>query len=129
MVNLDERIKKELEAETAEIDKMLAKEGGLPDMVAAAFKGSLRRWIWATSIILLPISGLMVWSGYEFFTAANMDDRIFWGFCTLLSGLPQIALKQWQWMEMNRASMMREIKRIEIAVADLSEVKSKGATD
>jgi len=121
MVNLDDRIKSELEAETAEIDQMLAKEGGLPDMVSAAFKGSLRRWVWATSVIILPITALMVWSGYEFFTAVTLDDRVFWGFCTLLSGLPQIALKQWQWMEMNRASMMREIKRLEIAVADISK--------
>jgi len=120
MANLDERIKRELEDETAEIDKMMARDGGLPDMVSAAFKGNLRRWVWVTSIIILPLTGLLLWCGYEFFTAVRTDDRVFWGFCTLLSAMPQIALKQWQWMEMNRASMMREIKRIEIAVAEVS---------
>jgi len=121
MVNLDDRIKEELEKETSEIDTLLAKEGGLPDMVSAAWHGGLRRWIWFTSIILLPISIVMFWCGYEFFTASTQDDRLFWGICTLLSAMPQIALKQWQWMEMNRSSMMREIKRLELAVAALAK--------
>jgi len=120
MDNLDSRIKKELERETSEIDALLAKEGGLPDMVSAAWHGGLRRWIWITSIFLLPISALMVWCGYEFFTAASSDDRIFWGFSTVLSAMMQIGIKQWQWMEMSRASTMREIKRLELAVAALA---------
>ena len=120
MDNLDSRIKKELERETSEIDALLAKEGGLPDMVSAAWHGGLRRWIWITSIFLLPISAVMVWCGYEFFTAASSDDRIFWGFSTVLSAMMQIGIKQWQWMEMSRASTMREIKRLELAVAALA---------
>jgi len=120
MDNLDSRIKKELERETSEIDTLLAKEGGLPDMVSAAWHGGLRRWIWITSVLLLPISALMFWCGYKFFTATSTDDLVFWGFCTLLSAMPQIALKQWQWMEMNRSSTMREIKRLELAVAALA---------
>jgi len=120
MTELDNRIKEELERETSEIDELLAREGGLPDMVSAAWHGGLRRWIWLTAIILLPITAVMVWSGYEFFTAETTDDRIFWGFCLLISMAPQVALKQWQWMEMNRSSMMREIKRLEIAVAELA---------
>jgi len=123
MDNLDSRIKKELEQETAEIDALLAEEGGLPDMVSAAWHGGLRRWIWLTSVVLLPISAVMFWCGYEFFTATSSDDRIFWGFCLLISAMPQVALKQWQWMEMNRASMMREIKRLELAVAALAARK------
>jgi Family of unknown function (DUF6768) len=120
MTDLDDKIKAELERETSEIDKLLAKEGGLPDMVSAAWHGSLRRWIWVTSVVLLPISALMVWCGYEFFTAQNSEDQLYWGICTLLSAMSQIAIKQWQWMEMNRASMMREIKRLELAIATLS---------
>jgi len=123
MDNLDSRIKEELERETSEIDALLAKEGGLPDMVSAAFKGSLRRWVWVTSVIILPISALMVWCGYEFFTADSSDEQAFWGFCLIISAMAQIALKQWQWMEMNRASMMREIKRLELAVAALASRK------
>ena len=123
MDNLDSRIKEELERETSEIDALLAKEGGLPDMVSAAWHGGLRRWIWITSIFLLPVSVVMVWCGFEFFTAETSDDRIFWGFCTVLSAMMQIGIKQWQWMEMSRSSTMREIKRLELAVAALASSK------
>ncbi len=121
MTNLDDRIKAELERETSEIDALLANEGGLPDMVSAAWHGGLRRWIWVTSFFIVPLTVLLVWCAYEFFTAQNSEDQLYWGICTLLSAMPQIALKQWQWMEMNRASMMREIKRLELAVAALTK--------
>lgn len=120
MSNLDERIQKELAEETSAIDALLVEEGGMPDMVAAALKGSMRRWIWFTSVFTLIFTGLAIWCGYEFFTATIGDDRIFWGVCMLGAAMPQIALKQWYWMEMNRASLMREIKRLELAVAALA---------
>lgn len=121
MANIDEKIFRELERETEAVSELLAKEGGLPDMVAAAFKGSMRRWVWLMSFITLAVTGVMFWTGYEFFTASLSDDRLFWGICLIVSAMAQIALKQWQWMEMNRASLMREIKRLEIAVAVLAK--------
>lgn len=120
MSNLDERIQKELAEETSAIDELLAEEGGMPDMVSGALKGSMRRWIWLTGLFTLIFTGLMLWCGYEFFTATNGDGYIFWGVCMLGAAMPQIALKQWQWMEMNRANLMREIKRLEMAVAALA---------
>lgn len=120
MSQLDEKIRQELENETAVIDELLASEGGLPDMVAAAFKGGMRRWIWLTSIITLIATVLMFWTGYEFYMAELVDHRIFWGIWFIASAMAQIALKTWQWMEMNRANLMREIKRLELAVATLA---------
>ncbi len=120
MSELDERIQKELAGDTAAIDELLAAEGGLPDMVAAAFKGSMRRWVWAVSIVTIAATAVMIWCGYEFFYAAGTDDRVFWGIWFLASGMAQMALKQWQWLEMSRASLMREIKRLELAVAALA---------
>lgn len=125
MSNLDERIQKELAAETSAIDELLADEGGMPEMVSAALKGSMRRWIWLTGLFTLIFTVLMFWCGYEFFTATTGDDRIFWGVCMLAAAMPQIALKQWQWMEMNRANLMREIKRLELAVAALAARQSQ----
>ncbi len=120
MSDIDERIKNELAEETSAIDELLTKEGGMPDMVAAALQGSMRRWIWITGLFTLILTALMFWCGYEFFTATTSDDRIYWGVCMLAAAMPQIALKQWQWMELNRANLMREIKRLELAVAALA---------
>ncbi|WP_262690248.1 DUF6768 family protein [Kordiimonas aestuarii] len=126
MNNLDERIREELERETDEIDELLASEDGLPDMVAAAFTGGLRRWMWLTGFITLVVTGFMVWCGYRFYVAAGLDDRVFWGIWFIVTLNAQVALKQWQWLEMNRSSMMREIKRLELVVAKLVRARHDG---
>ena len=120
MSDIDAEIRKQLEGESSAIDELLAKEGGMPDLVAGAFKGGMRRWIWVTGFFTLVFTVLMFWCFYEFFIAATTDDRLFWGICFLAAMAPQVALKQWQWMEMNRANLMREIKRLELAVATLA---------
>lgn len=125
MSKFDDMIQSELQKEAAEIDELLAVEGGLPDMVAAAWKGSMRRWVWATTVITLAVTAVMIWCGYMFFTRPSGPDQSFWGICTVLAMAGQVALKQWQWLEMNRASLMREIKRLELAVAALARRQNK----
>lgn len=120
MNNIDDLIKHELEKETSEVDELLAREGGLPDMVAAAFKGSLRRWVWLMGFVTLVFTGLLVWTGYEFYMATTVDDRVFWGVWFIVNLVVQSSLKKWSWMEMNRASTMREIKRLELAIVSLT---------
>ncbi len=120
MTRFDDMIKDELEKEAKGIDELLAADGGLPDMVAASFKGSMRRWVWFTWVIMLAVTGLMFWCIYEFFMASELKDTVFWGICMLVTMLMQSMLKLWNLMEMNRASMMREVKRLELAVAALA---------
>lgn len=125
MTSIDDRIKTALEQDTKEIDALLAKEGGLPDMISASFKGGLRRWMFLVWPLTLIVTGFMVWSIYNFFTAG--ESYIYWGFCSVGLMMMQIALKQWSWMEMNRASMAREIKRLELVIAGLSAKLDKNS--
>ena len=126
MSKLDEMIKAELEQESSEIDLLLASEGGLPDMVAASFKGSMRRWVGVVYVAAFAVAIPMFWSIYQFFIAISLDDRLFWGLIALTTLIMQGLLKVWIFMEMNRASMMREIKRLELAVAKLSQKIAAG---
>lgn len=120
MSDIDDLIKQELQKETAEIDDLLTREDGLPDMLAGAFKGSMRRWMWLMSIVTLAFTGLLFWCGYNFYVAVTADDRIFWGVWFIFMAIVQSSLKKWSWMEMNRASTMREIKRLELAIVSLT---------
>lgn len=119
-MNFDEKIKHELENEAAEIDKIMLDDQGLFDMLIGSFNGGLRRWIILMNIITLVVTGLMVWSGYRFYIAIEINEQILWGVSALFALNMQIALKQWLWMEMNRSSLMREIKRVELAVSKLN---------
>ena len=122
-MNLDKRIKDELESEAKAIDEILNDKQGIYEMMIASFQGGMGIWMWIVNFVILIVTGLMLWCGYEFFTATASEEHIYWGFCMVIAVMGQIALKQWAWMEMNRTSLMREIKRVEIAVAKLSNQK------
>ncbi|UTW54488.1 DUF6768 family protein [Kordiimonas sp. SCSIO 12610] len=120
MTSIDERIKAELEAEAKEIDAMVASDDGLPGMLANSFKGGMRRWVWLINVVTFAITMVMFWTIYEFWFAPTLDDRVFWGMWVLLTALMQSMAKMWMFNEMNRQSLLREIKRLELALERLS---------
>ena len=124
-MNLDDKIKQSLESEAKNLDHILAHEPGIFKMLLNAFKGSLGRWMILVAIVTFLITLLMVWAGYQFFFVevseqAVMLHKIQWGVVLLLSTMVQIALKMWTFMEMNRQSAMREIKRLELTIEKLT---------
>lgn len=119
-MNLDDKIKQELETDKANIDEILADDQGLFDMFFATFKSNMKFWVILVNIFTLVFTVLMFWTLYEFFTGSDSPDRWFWGICALMAMSAQIALKQWMYLEMYRNSIMRELKRVELAVARLS---------
>ncbi|WP_251358600.1 DUF6768 family protein [Kangiella sp. TOML190] len=120
-MKIDERIKKELESESEQLDKILAQEPGLFNQVTSIFKGSLKGWVIMVNIAVMIFTVLMFWSGYEFFMASSTDDRIFWGVIALAAIKGQVSLKEWLFSEMRRNSLMREIKRLELSIEHLEQ--------
>lgn len=118
-MNIDERIRKELEDQGKAVDQLGIDETGLFPMMFRVFTGGLRRWAAYGMFLTLVFFGLTVWCGYEFFTAASVDDRVFWGVLAVAAVHAVSMLKMWFFMEMNRHSVTREIKRVEIALARL----------
>ncbi len=124
-MNIDERIKKELESESAQLDKILAEEPGLFGRVATIFKGSLKIWVILVNVFVMLFTVIMIWAGYEFFVATSTDDRIFYGVIMLAALKAQVSLKEWLFSEMRRSSLMREIKRLELSIEQLqASIKS-----
>jgi hypothetical protein len=119
-MNIDQRIKAELEQESAEIDRILAHDTSMRGMLAGGLKGGLGRWFLIANLAALAVTVFFVWCGYHFFTDAP-DQQVFWGVLFLLGVQLQIAIKQWLWQEMQRSTVMREVKRVELAVARLAD--------
>ncbi len=120
-MNIDERIRKELEDDNVDVEDILAEEKSLFGMLFRTYRGGLRRWVYLGTVIAIVLTVLIVWSGYRFFTAPGVEDMVFWGVVFLLVVQVQIAMKQWIWMEMNRSSLVRETKRLELAIARLGK--------
>lgn len=119
-MNIDQRIKAELEQESAEIDRILAHDTSMTGMLAGGLKGGLGRWFLIANMAALAATVFFVWCGYRFFTGPA-EAQVFWGVLFLFGVQLQIAIKQWLWQEMQRNAVMREVKRVELAVARLAD--------
>ena len=115
-MTIDQKIRESLETQAQSDEEILVPDRGLFGMLANAFNGSMRRWVWLSNILAILIIVPMLWSAWEFFTAQVIDDRLYWGVCLIVTGLAQAMLKMWIFQEMNRTSIMREIKRLELAL-------------
>jgi|GEM_PF-426558 len=128
-MNLDEKIKQELENEAKELDKILAHEPGIFKMLANAYKGALGRWMILVSIVTFLVTLLLFWAGYQFFfvTELSYEQKLYWGLVMVFVSMLQIAMKMWTFMEMNRQSTNREIKRQEVSIERLVNILAKGS--
>ena len=120
-MNIDERIRNVLEDQGSAVEDLKLDEKGLFPMLFRVFTGGLARWAAFAMALTLVFFGLTIWCGYEFFTAATVDDRVFWGILAAVAFHAVSMFKFWFFMEMNRHSVTREVKRVEIALARLGE--------
>jgi hypothetical protein len=118
-MDIDRKIKAELENEAAEIERITLDETGLFGMLRTVYRGSMRRWVIVTAVGAMILTALVVWSAWRFFTAADTADLVFWGVIFVIALNAQVATKTWIWMEIDRSSLLREIKRLELAIERL----------
>ena len=120
MSDLDDKILKALEADAQRIEKELANSDGLFDMIGGVLKGSMRGWVIVLFFMSFIIFGIFIWCMYMSIMAETTYDQVFWGIWAILAMFGVNNIKIWNWMEMNRISTLREIKRVELAISDLA---------
>ena len=124
-MNLDDKIKQALQMDAKEVERVLRKDDGMFKQFFGIFRGNMRFWNMYGMAIAIVTAVLMFWSGYHFFISETQDDRLFWGVLLLAFWSGTMGLKIWFWLEMNRYSTSREIKRLELAVTQLTAKMSK----
>lgn len=102
-------------------------EETLLDMAGQLFRG---RALHITIIIVVGVfafMGLMIYSGFRFFDATETKDLILWAVLFMYASMCVGMLKLWTWMDMQRNSVTREIKRLELQIARMrSENAAQG---
>jgi hypothetical protein len=123
--DVDELIREALRAEDAEALARLG-EPGLPDMVTEIFRGRLR-WYGAMFLAMILIFTVVaVVCGIRFLATDEVPDMIRWGAGFFFGFLAVMGGKNWYWTQMERIAMTREIKRVELLVAQLaSELRDR----
>ncbi len=124
-MKIDRDIKQALNEDASHLDEILLQEPGLFRRIGHSFNSGMRYWLFLVYALALISAAVYVYCGYNFATAPELDDRIFWGIWFIFSFIIHITLKLWTFMEMNRTSTMREVKRIELAVEKLQTLIEK----
>lgn len=96
-----------------------AGDEGLIEQVAATFRTRMAVWVVLIWCFTAAWAVVAVWAAVSFFGAATTREWILYATVFQLAAISVVMLKIWYWMEMNRNTHTREIKRVEVQVAQL----------
>ena len=123
MSDFDERLRDLLrESDDAEIDKSLG-EANVVREVLGSLKGPESGVNIITWIGVAVFCGLLFFCIYKFFQAETVKMQIFYASGVILANAAQIALKLWFHMRLNRRELLREIRRLQLAIANKDAIE------
>lgn len=116
MSDIDDKIRKALSEEDQKLVDEIDDEAGLFDLVALTFKGKnawMIWWVWIMGFVVF-IVGLFFLQRY--INTADLKDSLSWALAIIACMVALSLIKIVSWLQMLRAEMMREIKRLEMRV-------------
>ena len=109
--DLDDKITKTLQSQAKELDTLV--DGGMFDYLKHGFDNNFAGIMKLGYVIAIVLSMVMVWLGYQFFTAVP-EEQVFWGVLLIMSLIAQVATKLWIFMQTNRNILSRELRLLEL---------------
>ncbi len=118
MNDLDRKIREALAADEADLPGLID-DPSLAEQVIETFRGR-NRWLVALAFVFGTGWFLFaVVAAVQFFRAEGVREMIAWAL-GLGFGLMALAMiKIWYWMELNKNTVTREVKRVELQLAQL----------
>ncbi len=121
MNTIDQRIQAALsEEDKALLDQYRDNQNVLSE-VLLSFHGIRGYFVILVWIIMLVWTGLFGLCAVKFISADSVDSKITWLGGGLVCLVTLIACKLWYYMELNRNTVMRELKRLELQIGLLAE--------
>ncbi|MBU2878587.1 hypothetical protein Q4574_02395 [Aliiglaciecola sp. 3_MG-2023] len=101
-------------------EKVSEQEANTLQLIGRSFKGTFK--FTAIAIISLQVIfiGLAIYFGFNLFNEQNIGIKLHWLLGTLVAFIIFAAMRLWLFMELNRLSVLREVKRVELQLALLS---------
>ena len=124
---IDKMIREALSQEDAERLEVLGGEESPFAQAMGLFQGQSRWLVFGSVLAMIGFMAVAIYSAIEFMDTENVRDMILWGAVCFFALMAIWAIKIWSWMEMNKNSIRREIKRLELQVAyvttSIAEIK------
>lgn len=121
MDEFDRKIAEALERDAAEQFGKLSADQSLIEMMVGGFRG---RHAWMNimmACIMVVLMVVCIFCTIEFFRATALRAMMSWGFGSAVSFYTMSFLKLWFWLEMQRNATVREVKRVQVQIASLSQ--------
>ena len=116
---IDELIKEALTEEESKFYDNLD-EQNVFQMLGGLFQGKNKWIILLFNIVMLIVFGLLIYCIIQFFNTDVTNELIKWSLAIITGFLIISMLKMFLWMQMDKNSIKREIKRLELQVSNLS---------
>lgn len=109
--------------EDKDIDLTPEEQANPLQLIVRSFKGTFK--FTGAFVILMQIlfAGLAIYFGYNMVYETQLDGKLNWLLATLVTFAIFVALRLWLFMEINRLSILRELKRVELQIALTTESK------
>lgn len=121
MKELDRKIREALVAEDEELIERFQGEQSMLELVSDTFRGKHRWLVGVVFISTLAFVVLGVFSAVQFFQAVEVRDMIMWTGAFVFCLVAVLANKTWYWLELNKNTVTREVKRVELQISRLAE--------
>jgi cell division protein FtsL len=116
---IDALIKEALTEEEAKFYDNLD-EQNIFEMLGGLFQGKNKWIILLLNVVMVVVFGALVYSVVQFFNTELTNELIKWSLAIVVCLLVVSMLKMFIWMQMDKNSIKREIKRIELQISTLS---------
>ncbi len=118
--DIDDAIREALSAEDARMLERFSADQGLQAQLAATLQGRYR-WLnglgWIAGFALFAAA---CYCGWRMTHSDEVGQAIGWATGTVASLIGLALVKIWFWMELQKNTIVREIKRVELQVASLA---------
>lgn len=121
--NIDQLIRDALSKEETDFYDNLD-EQSLPEMMTGLFKGKLKWFAVLTTVLSLVWFIVAVYCAVQFFDTEVTRDMIVYGAGFFMSMMIVSMLKIWNWMQMDKNAILRELKRLELQISMLKKGSS-----
>jgi hypothetical protein len=117
---LDRRIRDALREDEAELLSQFEEQSTV-ELVTESFRGRRRFMAFAAVAANLLLLAAAIASAARFLEAADQQTMLIWAGAVAFCVLAVTAIKVWYWIEMARIALSRDMRRVELQVALLSQ--------
>jgi heme/copper-type cytochrome/quinol oxidase subunit 3 len=124
MKNINQKILEALKDDTA-AHEFSEEQANALQLIGQSFKGTFRLTFVVIVTMQLLFAGLAIYCAYHLVNEMDIGLKINWLAGTLSTVVVFAIARIWFFMELNRLSVIREIKRVELQVSLLAEAYEK----